>query len=483
MQCPNCGAEIPNDKLICEACGAELEIISDFELDVESEMRDTLNNIAKEEFGDEFEDDDDLDFIDDPNLLSMILSGQAGGKLFYVILALLVVVVIFFGVKFGKKISSQNTLDFQLESANAAIEEEDFLTAIECYEKAYKIDSNLEYLFTIANLYYTLGRENDSLMMLKEIASTEGADVNSVREAYQKVISLYEASESYEEIALFLEDCRDETVKDWYKKYMVEEPVFSYESGTYEETLVLKLTTDLPGKIYYSMDASAPTTSSPVYDTPIFLEYGSYSVSAVYVNDFGVSSEVVKNKYLIDVDFVFEPVILTPSGEYNTATLIEAEVPVQYTLYYTTDGSEPDKSSTRYSNPIPMPLGDSTFKFVEYASDGTKSSVIEKAYCLEYDTAITPENALPYLKMKLAERGVLSDAAGYKQGVSGQFVYAFTTAYNFGAKGDFFLIVEYISDDFGNLSKTGDIYAMHVVNADLIYKVKISGSNYTLIDF
>ena len=48
MQCPNCGAEIPNDKLICEACGAELEIISDFELDVESEMRDTLNNIAKE---------------------------------------------------------------------------------------------------------------------------------------------------------------------------------------------------------------------------------------------------------------------------------------------------------------------------------------------------------------------------------------------------------------------------------------------------
>lgn len=483
MQCPNCGAEIPNDKLICEACGAELEIISDFELDVESEMRDTLNNIAKEEFGDEFEDDEDLNFIDDPNLLSMILSGQAGGKLFYVILALLVVVVIFFGVKFGKKISSQNTLDFQLESANAAIEEGDYLTAIEYFEKAYEFDSNLDYLFTIANLYNSLGRENDSLMMLKEIASTEGADVNSVREAYQKVISLYEASESYEEIALFLEDCRDETVKDWYKKYMVEEPVFSYESGTYEETLVLKLTTDLPGKIYYSMDASAPTTSSPVYDTPIFLEYGSYSVSAVYVNDFGVSSEVVKNKYLIDVDFVFEPEIITPSGEYNKATLIEAEVPPQYSLYYTTDGKEPNKNSNQYINPIPMPLGETTYRFVEFASDGTKSSVIEKTYVLKYNSAITAENAPPYLKRKLTERGVLSNEAGFKDGISGQFIYGFTTAYYFEGKGDFFLIVEYISDEYGNLSKTGDIYAMHVIDGDVIYKVKTSGNKYILEDF
>ena len=46
MKCPNCGNEIKNGELYCEKCGAELQIVPDMEIDIESEMKKTMSHIA-----------------------------------------------------------------------------------------------------------------------------------------------------------------------------------------------------------------------------------------------------------------------------------------------------------------------------------------------------------------------------------------------------------------------------------------------------
>ena len=46
MQCPKCGAQMPDDKLYCEKCGEEINIVPDFEPEIENKIEETLSNVA-----------------------------------------------------------------------------------------------------------------------------------------------------------------------------------------------------------------------------------------------------------------------------------------------------------------------------------------------------------------------------------------------------------------------------------------------------
>ncbi len=481
MNCPNCGAVIPDDKLICEKCGAELQIITDLDFDIETEMQETLNNIVENEFSDDDTDysfyDDGMEYDEEPNFLSQLLSGRAGGKIFYALLVIVFVGVIIAAVYLGKKISSQNTFDYKIQMAEECVSNNRILDAIDYYEDAYKLEPSTDILFKIAEFYNELGRENDSIYTLMTIAEDESNSDRDIETAYKKVISLYENAKAYDKLAELIDNCTNRTISMAYADYGVCLPEFNLEGGTYEETIAVKLSGSLNGKIYYSMDASTPSEASEEFTIPIFLEYGNYTISAIFVNNYGVKSEVVKQKYLIDVDFTFEPTILTDSGTFEHGTMIEAEVPVMYTLYYTTDGSTPDKTSTKYTGPIPVPLGKTTYKFIEYAMDGTQSTIVERTYELKFDSAVNAETAIPYLMFKLYEKGYLSDTTGHKEGKSGVYSYVFTTAYFIEQKqDDYFFIVEYYTDTHGNTTKTGNIYAMHSVDANDLYMVSSYGN-------
>lgn len=474
MKCPNCGSVIPEGKLICEGCGCELEIVTDLEFDVDKEMEKTLSQIAENEFADEY----DIEFDEDPNLISMIIGAAKGGKAFYVLFAFILVLIIAIAVIIGKKISSQNSYEYQLELAEENLSENNILGAIKALEAAYKIEPSAEIMFDIADHYYSLGRINDAISALYEI--TEGKFPNDdICEAYRKIISLYNEDSNYEKIASILSTCENETILKEYKDYCVFEPSFNVKEGTYDETITVKLSTEGNGNIYYTTDGSEPTSASEEFSTPIFLEYGKYKIKAVYINKFGVKSEIAEANYLIDVDFVFKPDILTESGTYTEATLIEAEVPMMYTLYYTFDGSTPDKNSTRYISPIPMKMGEWTYKFIMYASDGTESSIEERTYKYEPPVTFSPAEAVQALSSALIEKGYYTGGAT-KVGDNRHMLLMYSDLYPIPDVGNFYFVVEYGEDENGVRNTTGVVYAVDCNDLSVYFVNVVGNGNYTL---
>lgn len=477
MKCPNCGNEIADGKLYCESCGAELQVVPELEFDIETEMKKTMSDIVKDDFGN---DEEDLEFDDDPNLISMLFNKSKSKLSLIITLVLVIAAIITTAVILGKRISKQTSYEYQMEMAQEALSQNNIMEAISYLKSAYKINPKADILFDIADYYYTIGRENDAISTLSDI--TEGEFPNVEKDtAYRKLINLYASANNYSDISELLETCTIEDILEQYADYMVFTPEFNIPEGTYEESVYLKISSEGSGNIYYTTDNTTPGTDSRRYTDPVLLEYGSYTVSAVYVNRYGVASEPVTAKYLIDIEFVFEPDILTESGEYTEATLIEAEVPIMYTLYYTTDGSEPSKDSKRYISPISMPVGESTFKFVMYASDGTVSSVVERQYKLEIEAAYTPAEAVVALCEQLMAKGLLSSPGDRREGVNGKILLMYSTIYPIEGYGSVYLVIEYLEDDFGNRSLTGNNYAVGITDLSC-FRVDTSGDSYSLID-
>ncbi len=521
MKCPNCGKDIPAGKLYCESCGTEIVIV-DEDIDLELQMKNTMSDIVSKEFGekesnkkisekartetpkkmsdskekikkisaqklsraekekkkyDEMEFDDD----DNPSIIGMIFKrGSKTGWMFYVVIGIVICVVLFVAIKMARNVTYQNSLGYQIEMAEQAANESNYDLAIRYLEKAAKIaPSNATYNFTIAEYYQKLDKFDDSVYTLTAIAEGTDYDLSSRVKAYNDVISLLKERNAYSKIGDLLQNCDILTIKDQYAGYLVSAPIFSIEGGTYTEQVVLILQTEGNSNIYYTVDGSDPISDGVLYTGPLTLEYGSYIVKAVSVNDYEIPSEIVMNKYLIDVSFTFSADVSPESGEYEHAFFIEVNVPLMYTCYYTTDGDDPDKTSKKYTAKIPVSAGESTYKFIVYASDGTPSEIVEKNYNVVINTELDPASAVTILNDNLIARGYLDESGAHREGIEGTYLFMYSTVYYIEGMGDFYIVVEYLQDTYGNNKKTGMIYAIDCYNATL-YTVSDEAGTYVL---
>ena len=101
------------------------------------------------------------------------------------------------------------------------------------------------------------------------------------------------------------------------------------------------------------------------------------------------------------------PKVTPTSGSYEEAQKITVEVPEGSKAYYTTDGTDPDSSSTEYTEPIIMPRGTSKFKFIVYDSFGLPSAITTESYNLKIPRAITVNEALNLVETKLIEDEIM----------------------------------------------------------------------------
>ena len=458
MKCPNCGTDMKDGDLYCEVCGEEIHIVPDFEPEIEYSITETLSGISEEV----------LEEVPDTGAASGTEDESRLKKKKVVWIAVLVsaaLLLIGSAATVGAGIHNyhNNSVQYQISQAQTCVASGDAQGAIDYYKRAVELEENIYLRFQLAALYEQNGQNQEYLDSLSFIISSPYTTEDELEVAYKYMIAYFRDKEDYASIHTLLINTENEAVRDMYEQYMADPPEFSYAAGAYAEVIPLKLSAGGKGTIYYTLDGTLPDESSEVYVTPIFLETGTYEISAMYVNEYGIASEVVAKTYIIDVLKPLAPDVETYSGEYTAPTMINVLIPADCAVYYTTDGSTPTDRSARYTGAIPMPLGKSIFKFITYNAEGVSGSCTTREYELILPTGFTVDMALAGIREELVLSGRLLDTEGTAAGnIPGRYLYVFQSAQTLSGAGDFYILAEIYEDAAGGQNNTGILYAVGI---------------------
>jgi hypothetical protein len=150
-------------------------------------------------------------------------------------------------------------------------------------------------------------------------------------------------------------------------------PVISPGSGDYSTAQSVSIS-DIYGSAYYTTDGSNPETSNTriTYTGP-FTVSQSETIQAVNYSSAGWSSVTSVTFSISGSSSLQAPVISPGSGDYSTAQSVYIS-DIYGAAYYTTDGSNPEGSSTAvaYSGPFTVSQSE-TIQAVNYSSAGWSS--------------------------------------------------------------------------------------------------------------
>lgn len=408
----------------------------------DSEYYDDEYDDEYDDFDEEFSGDPFDDFEYESHIIRNVINHIKNSRfrwLYLVGLILLVIIIAVSAVKLTKNIKNNNSSKYQYEMALKSAADGDYQLAINYLEKALKIDptdSSKKYL--MADYYFKLGDNDNALLMLWEIINDN--DVNSA-DAYRKIIKYYADLQDYKQIEEILANCNKTEILEEFNDYLANAPMFSVEEGTYDDIVVLTLSSNCNGRIYYTLDGSTPNYDSDVYTTPLtFDELGQHTVSAFFVNTYGTESEVVKKTYLIDIVNPNPPNVLLDAGTYEVPQLIEVDVQRYCTVYYTTDGSAPNLNSNEYTGPITMPIGKSHFIFIAYSQENIPGDITEVDYELNIATELDVTDITTKLWIYDALIGKTGDLQGHMPGTLTQYTYVVNSAITFDKDGELFYL-------------------------------------------
>ncbi len=118
---------------------------------------------------------------------------------------------------------------------------------------------------------------------------------------------------------------------------------------------------------------------------------GVYSGEIVLKSSYSAEAMIVPVSLTINgTGAAATPVFNPPGGTYTTAqSVVITDATPDSTIYYTTDGSTPTTSSTRYSQPIPVATSE-TIKAIATAAGFSQSAVGTASYIISGPTAATP---------------------------------------------------------------------------------------------
>lgn len=131
-------------------------------------------------------------------------------------------------------------------------------------------------------------------------------------------------------------------------------PTFSLPAGTYTSFQTVTISDATPGAtIHYTRDASAPTTSSPVYSGPISIVNPYTPLQAIAIASGYSASNVGSAAYTLNLQYVAEPIFTPEPGTYNTpqAVTISDSTPGA-TIRYQINTDYPTTASPVYTSPI-----------------------------------------------------------------------------------------------------------------------------------
>lgn len=362
MKCTKCGEDIKAGNLYCSKCGAEVQIVSAY-------------NVMEEEF-----------FLDIQN--QEIGGGSKRGmadtgaglmkKNFYI--SILIAIAGFFVL-----LVTAFLVRIHLQGTRTDVSQEHYTQMIQALsesdEEAAKtyldlgISEQPEELtgsFWSAWLYGRQGNREKQIETLQHILTIDDENVYACRQ----LIRVYVESDDFESLHEFYNACAGSKLTVLFEDYLVEPPVIVISSEQVHAGEELSITAADGLNVYYTMDGSSPVTNGTLYYAPIRLEGGNYTLRAVACNEKGYYSEIVSQELTVEKQYQLGMPQVTPnSGEYPTPQTIYVNVPEGCSAYYTWNGSNPTTASRKYNGGISMPEGNNVLSVILVDAYGNVSSV------------------------------------------------------------------------------------------------------------
>lgn len=464
MKCQKCGAQIVAGHLYCDVCGAEYQIVPDFEPEIENSIARSMSEISEV-------------IEEDTQKKKENFSSEKSFKVpsFTIIFLIVLICSAFVYMGYFKYTHSTN---YRNKQAIAAVNENDYYKAAKIYEDIRK--NNLQ------DAYWYIKEAETKLMLQKPEQAYQLAvaaiklDENKAL-AYDFLLSYLESKENYMEIMQHLKTCDLEEIRAKYWEYLGEVPSINYKSGTYDSSLELIFQKGYQGTIYYTLDGTIPTVKSTKYEIPIKLGNGKHTVTAIYENKHHFISEPIVFEYQVSSDTPMNPVVNLSSGNYKMAEMIEVTVEEGTRVYYTTDLKQPTVDSLEYTGPIPMPLGESRFNFIAVSEKGISSGVTQRNYMLNIKTNISIEEAQNILVQSLIAKGHILNTVGSVQGRYGvlQYFYKYTIS---EADINYYVFEEhYLENQINN--PLSHFYALDVLYGSVYKLISDGAGNFTRVEF
>lgn len=460
MICPNCGEQIEEGSLFCAHCFAEIKIVPTYDSKIEQAVSEALEDVGKrverETNREKSRTERGQEVARNKRRLTLLLCGAMVGIAIMLVLFLVM------------QLLTRRSESYYVARAYDQSSKGDYAAAVQEINEALALGSTgttrQELLLTRSEYEARAGREQDAVATLKEIADA-AMDSSEVLSAYSRIIEIYSARGEYATIAGMLRDCDNDEVQESFRQYMVFLPQFDPLPGSYNDELVVTLTSEGDGSIFYTLDGSRPTTSSILYTEPIRLTPGVARVTAVYVNRYGVVSRSVSRLYDVagDTTVPDAPTVMPQSGTYSEEIRVSVDVPEGMDCYYTEDGTEPTADSTRYKGLITVPIGTTDYQFVLIGDNGIPSKVTEVIYTRTASESVTEADGPAIIIQALIGMGepMLSD--GTVENGLARFVYAAQGRQTFYGK-EYYTYLELMQDAAGNSVQTGRSFAVDIID-------------------
>lgn len=408
MDCPKCGKKIADGHMYCEDCGHEINLVPEFEAEVEKSMAESIRGIVDQ--ADLSEDMAEVKEKGKPaRSLKNVLFFVSGSTLTVFAFVAAFVIVACMTIWNHSTFIHEMIVEYYTDDG-------DMDSAISYMEQTIQKSPHIAaHRFKLCELYIASGQDEKALEIYKIIAASSQFTFEEQLAAAEQIVQYYTSTKDYESVAEYLNTLQNENMQLAFWEYMAPTVNFSQPEGNYASLITLKLDSDGIGTIHYTTDGTTPTAESPEFSGTIFLEVGENTISAVFINEFGVSGQVVTKNYFIEDKKVSPPEVLTYSGTYTCPVKVEATAGYGCRIYYTTDGTVPTAYSNRYTEPLHAPIGKSVYKFIAVDSKGRYSEVITRDIQINLDTDMTTEVAEKLLVDHMINQGMVPDGSGHIQ--------------------------------------------------------------------
>jgi len=157
-------------------------------------------------------------------------------------------------------------------------------------------------------------------------------------------------------------------------------------AGTYSTAQAVNIYDITPSAtIYYTTDGTTPTTASAVYTGPIIVT-ATQTIRALAAASGLTSSAPISSAYTIGKGVATPTFSLAPGSYTSAQSVAITDLTPGATIYYTTNGTAPTTSSTKYIGPISVSVTE-TLEAIAVATSYTNSAVATAAYTIGYPIA------------------------------------------------------------------------------------------------